>query len=289
MLRFTVLAGLLLLAHAAQAIPPGYRYIGSLVVSGGRHVFWYWNAEFFQPDASGTGFVAQMYARNVESAEERSLAAVVRCDSRTYRRADSKDPFERIEEGDPIFAVWRAGCDAGRAVSLALRLDRLNGGASAVAASPASAAAASPARPSVSAAVDKLAEAPRAPAAPAVNNAPAPGNSPVVAVRTDERHVDSCVRFAESTASQFGDATITNTCKFPVEVGYCYKGGRGGIFDCPSPLRTMRADSLGPGVTHNLPEYRRAKNSGVALVACKGEMGTVFPVLNGDGGKPGCR
>ncbi len=281
MLRFMVLAGLLLLAHAAQAIPPGYRYIGSLVVSGGRHVFWYWNAEFFQPDASGTGFVAQMYARNVESAEERSLAAVVRCDSRTYRRADSRDPFERIEAGDPIFTVWRAGCDAGRAVSLARRIDRLNGGATA--------SATPPPTPGVSATVDQLAEAPRAPAAPAVNNVPAPGNSPVVAVRTDERHVDSCVRFAESTASQFGDATITNTCKFAIEVGYCYKGGRGGIFDCPSPLRSMRADSLGPGVTHNLPEYRRGKNSGVVLVACKGEMGTVFPVLNGEGGKPGCR
>jgi len=47
-------------------------------------------------------------------------------------------------------------------------------------------------------------------------------------------------------------------------------------------------DSLGPGATHNLPEYRRGNNSGVALVACKGSMGTVTPLLNGDGGKTGC-
>ena len=264
MRRFMVFAGLLLLAHVAQAIPPGYRYIGSLVVSGGRPMFWYWNAEYFQPDASGTGFVAQMYARNVEAAEERSFVAVIRCDSQTYRRADSKGPFERIEQGDPVFAVWRAGCDGGRAVTLALRLDRLNSGSNTDAATPAKS---------------------NVPAA----NPPVPVDKPVAVARTDERHVDSCVRFAESKASQFGDATITNTCKFAVEVGYCYKGGRGGIFDCPSPLRTMRADSLGPGVTHNLPEYRRGRNSGLTLVACKGDMGTVFPVLNGEAGKPGCR
>ena len=44
MRRFPVLLGLLLCAQLALAVPLGYRYIGSLVVSGGRHVYWYWNA-----------------------------------------------------------------------------------------------------------------------------------------------------------------------------------------------------------------------------------------------------
>ena len=100
--------------------------------------------------------------------------------------------------------------------------------------------------------------------------------------------MDNCIRFVEGNVSQFGDASITNTCKFPVEVVFCYKGGHGRTFDCPSPLRSMRADSLGPGATHNLPEYKRGSNNGIALVACKGTMGTVFPVLNADGGKSGC-
>jgi hypothetical protein len=50
----------------------------------------------------------------------------------------------------------------------------------------------------------------------------------------------------------------------------------------------MRADSLGPGATHNLPEYKRGSNRGIALVACKGAIGTVMPQLNTDGGKTGC-
>lgn len=274
MRRFAALAGLLLLAHGALAVPLGYRYIGSLVVSGGRHVYWYWNAEFFQPDASGTGFVAQMYARNVESAEERSFVAVIRCDTRSYRRADSKGPFDRIEDGDPVFEVWRAGCDGGRAASLAMRLERLNGGAIARSGSPPAA--------TVPATTDKATTPPPATAAPAA----APH---VTAARTDERHVDGCIRFADTKPSQFGDATITNTCKFAVEVAYCYKGGRGGTFDCPSPPRMKRADSLGPGTTHNLPEYRRSTHAGITLVACKGAMGTVFPVLSGEPGKSGCR
>ena len=62
---------LAVLLAAALAIPVGYRYIGSLVVSGGRHVYWYWNAEFFQVDASGTGFVARQ--RPVQIGEVRDL------------------------------------------------------------------------------------------------------------------------------------------------------------------------------------------------------------------------
>jgi hypothetical protein len=112
--------------------------------------------------------------------------------------------------------------------------------------------------------------------------------APAAGSRADERRVDSCIRFIESKASQFGDAAITNTCNFAVEVVYCYKGGRRGTYDCPTPPRTMRADSLGPGATHNLPEYKRGSNSGLALVACKGAMGTVIPLLNAEGGKTGC-
>lgn len=278
MRRLAALLGFLLLSHAAVAVPLGYRYVGSRVVSEGRHVYWYWNAEFFQLDASGSGFVAQMHARNLELNQERAFVAIIRCDSRTYRRADSKDPFDRIEEGDPVFEVWRAGCDGARAVSLAERLARLDGTAAARAVAPQPPPAATRAVPP-----------PQAPATTPTLTANAPSPAPKPASRGDERRVDSCIRFAEKSGSQFGDATITNTCKFAVEVVYCYKGGRGGTFDCPSPPRMKRVDSLDAGATHNLPEYKRGSNSGVALVACKGTIGTVTPLLNGDGGKTGCK
>ena len=81
---------------------------------------------------------------------------------------------------------------------------------------------------------------------------------------------------------------MTNTCGYAIEVAFCYKGGRGGIYDCPPRAKGMRMESLPPGATHNLPEYRRDRHQGIALVACKGTMGTVIPLLNGDGGKTGC-
>ena len=282
MRRFAGLLGLLLLSHAVLAIPLGYRYVGSRIVSEGRHVYWYWNADYFQLDVSGSSFVARMYARNLELNEERAFVAIIRCDSRTYRRADSKDPYDRIEEGDPVFEVWRAGCDGARAASLAMRNERLNGAAAANGGTGEQAANLAAANPVRSPPVPS-------PSAPAPSSG---GNTspqaPAAGSRTDERRVDSCIRFAERNVSQFGDATLTNTCKFAVEVVYCYKGGQGGAFDCPSPPRMKRVDSLGPGTTHNLPEYRRGRNNGVALVACRGAMGTVIPLLNGDGGKTGC-
>jgi hypothetical protein len=73
----------------ALAIPVGYRYVGSRVVSEGRHVYWYWNADFFQADAAGISFIAQMHARNIELNEERGFVAIIRCDTRSYRRAES--------------------------------------------------------------------------------------------------------------------------------------------------------------------------------------------------------
>jgi hypothetical protein len=127
---------------------------------------------------------------------------------------------------------------------------------------------------------DGIAKPAQATAAPTTGKAPAPAG--------DERRVDACVRFAEKGSSAPADATITNTCKFAVEVAYCYKSGRGGAYDCPSPPRTKRLDSLGPGETHKLPEYKRGSNNGIALVACKGLIGTVTPMLNSSGGKTGC-
>ena len=277
MRRLAALLGTLLLSHAVLAVPLGYRYIGSRVVSEGRHVYWYWNAEFFQLDGTGTGFVAQMHARNLELNQERGFVAIIRCDSRMYRRADSKDPFDHIEEGDPIYEVWRAGCEGTRVATLSERIARMDGKSGARAAAPQPPAVT--ARALTSTPLVTLAPA----AAPTGNSAALPATS-----RGDERRVDACIRFAEKSASPFGDATITNTCKFAVEVAYCYKGGRGGAFDCPSPPRMKRMDSLDAGVTRNLLEYRRGSNNGVALVACKGAMGTVTPLLNGDGGKTGC-
>jgi len=279
MRRLAALLGTLLLSHAVLAVPLGYRYIGSRVVSEGRHVYWYWNAEFFQLDGTGTGFVAQMHARNLELNQERGFVAIIRCDSRMYRRADSKDPFDHIEEGDPIYEVWRAGCEGTRVATLSERIARMDGKSGARAAAPQPPAVTARALPST----PLVTPAPAPAAAPTGNSAALPATS-----RGDERRVDACIRFAEKSASPFGDATITNTCKFAVEVAYCYKGGRGGAFDCPSPPRMKRMDSLDAGVTRNLLEYRRGSNNGVALVACKGAMGTVTPLLNGDGGKTGC-
>lgn len=261
---------LFLLSQVVHAIPPGYRYVGSRVVSEGRHVYWYWNADHYQPDASGAGFVANMYARNLELNQERAFVAIVRCDSKTYRRADSGDPFDAIQEGDPVYEVWRAGCDGSRAATLAVRMARMDGTA------PVAAQAPAPPRVAAPAAIANASPAP-----------PATGGSPPSAStatgRGDDRRADSCIRFAEKSVSQFGDATITNTCKFDVEVAYCYKGGRGGAYDCPSPARMRRVDSLPPGATRNLPEYRRGKNTGVALAACRGTLATVTPQLGGEG------
>lgn len=274
MMRQCAVLAILLLSLDVLAVPPGYRYIGSRVVSQGRTVYWYWDADFFQVDASGASFVARMYARNLELAQEVNYVAVIRCESRTYRQVGSKDAYEAIEEGDPIFAVWRAGCDRGRAVSLALRNERLHG--------------ASPAPEREGASVPQRSSSLPAPSAPAAAlNPPSAPSAPDN--RTDARRVDGCIRFALSAVSQVGDAVITNTCAFAVEVAYCYKGGRGGAFDCPSPPRRMRADSLRPGATHPLPEYKRGSNDGIALVACKGEIGTVMPYLDAAGGKSGCR
>ena len=108
------------------------------------------------------------------------------------------------------------------------------------------------------------------------------------AAAADPRRADSCVRFAETRGSPAGDATITNTCAFPVEVTLCYKGARGGPYDCPAPPKGKRAESLRPGATLVLPEYRRARHAGVALVACRGALGSVFPRLDDAGAGTGC-
>src|SRR5262245_2614140 len=123
-------AGLACAVHAALAVPVGYRYVGSRVVSEGRVVFWYWNVDHVEIGPYGVSFVARMYARAVDVNQERPFVAMVRCDSRTYRSVDSRETFEAIEDGEPIYAVWRAGCDNGRAVDGLQRHARLNTGAS---------------------------------------------------------------------------------------------------------------------------------------------------------------
>jgi len=130
--------------------------------------------------------------------------------------------------------------------------------------------------------------APSAAAAPTKPAAVPPANVPASGEASDERRADRCLRFAEGKSSQFGDATLTNTCSFAIEVALCYKGGGGGVYDCPSRPKGMRMDSVSPGATRNLPEYRRDRHKGIASVACKGTLGTVIPLLNGEGGKTGC-
>ena len=279
--RWWLILACLASASLVLAVPLGYRYIGSRVVSAGRVVYWYWNVDQVDIGPYGVSFVARMYARAVDVNQERPYVAVIRCDSRTYREYGSQGPYETIEEGEPIQAVWRAGCDGGKAVALAERYARLNAGAG-----PPSASAAPVERPSLSA----VAAAPAAPTSVAPAKPPAATSTPapVKEDTSDPRRADQCVRFAEAKSAPAGDATITNTCTFPIEVTLCYKGGRGGIFDCPSPVKGKRADSLGAGVTHVLPEYRHARHKGIAAVACKGAIGSVFPQLDEGSGKSGC-
>ncbi|MEO8752103.1 MAG: hypothetical protein ABI624_05440 [Casimicrobiaceae bacterium] len=287
-MRWLALACLVALVPMAVAVPLGYRYIGSRVVSAGRIVYWYWNVDHVDIGPYGVSFVARMYARAIDVNQERAYVAVIRCDSRTYREYGSQAPYQAIDEGEPIHAVWRAGCDGGKAVALVERNARLNAGAQ-----PAAATAAPVERPSQSAvaAAPVTATTTTTSAATAKPTATAVAQAPAKEETIDPRRADQCLRFADTKAAPAGDATITNTCAFPIEVTVCYKGGQGGpggIYDCPVPAKGKRADSLGAGVTHVLPEYRRTRHKGIAAVACRGALGAVFPRLDEGSGKTGC-
>ena len=262
-----VALGLACLA-SALAVPLGYRYVGSRVVSQGRVVLWYWNADLVEVDAYGVSFVARLYARAVDVNQERPFVAIVRCDSKTYRNIDGQGPYSAIEDGEPIEAVWRAGCAQGKALNAAQRNARLNGVTDV--------AAATPRTPAVDTALR--------PAVPMAETVP----TATKAEPADPRRVDACVKFAEIRSSPAGDALISNVCTFPVEVTLCYKGAAGGPFDCPSPAKGRHGDSLPPGASHALPEYRRGKHKGINVVACRGAVGSVFPRLDEAGGKSGC-
>jgi hypothetical protein len=288
--RWLILATLVSLVPMAFAVPIGYRYIGSRLVAEGRAVFWYWNVDQVEIGAYDVSFVARMYARAVDVNQERPYVAVVRCDSRTYREFESQGPYVAIDDGSPIHAVWRAGCDAGKAVSLAARHARLNASAALTGSETVPRSSAATSTVADSSSKTTIAAATASPTAKALPKAAtvAPATAAGSADTNDERRVDRCVRFAEGKVSQFGEATMTNTCTFAIEVAFCYKGGRGGIYDCPSRAKGMRMESLPPGATHSLPEYRRDRHQGISAVACKGTMGTVIPMLNGEDGKTGC-
>ena len=271
MAAFVAAAQLLWPPAASCAVPLGYRYVGSRVVSGGRVVFWYWNVDYVEVGPHAVSFVARMYARAVDANQERPFVAVVRCDSKTYRSMDAPGEYQSIEDDEPIAAVWKAGCDKGLAVSLPQRVARLN---------------ATPGVPLVAAAQDPPSPpAPRSRGALQIAQTKAP--PPTAAEPADPRRADACVRFAESRGAPAGDATIANACAYPIEVTLCYKGASRGPFDCATPAKGKYGDSLGPGVTHVLPEYRRGRNTGINAVACRGEVGSVFPRLD-EGGKSGC-
>jgi hypothetical protein len=285
-IRHALVAASLFAAAASAAVPVGYRYVGSRVVSAGHVVYWYWSVEHIDISVSGTAFVARMYARAVDVNQERPYVAEIRCDTRTYREFGGQGQWVPVEAGEPIAAVMRAGCDGNRAVTLAERNARLGGGGT-----PPVAAPGAPERIATAAVPAGAAPAPAAAATPRTDTAKsAPPPSPAAAREdnADPRRADQCVRFAEAKGLAAGDATITNTCAFPVEVSLCYKGGRTGLYDCPTPPKGKRSDSLGPGITHVLPEYRRAAHKGIAFVACKGTMGSVFPRIDEGAGKGSC-
>src|SRR5262245_49568609 len=104
--RWSVLLLAAAVVCAVQAVPLGYRYVGSRVVSDGRVVLWYWNADYVEIGPYGVSFVARMYARAVDVNQERPFVAIVRCDSATYRPMEERGPYLAIDEGEPIYAVW---------------------------------------------------------------------------------------------------------------------------------------------------------------------------------------
>ena len=258
-MRLLALLALALVVVPALAVPPGYRYVGSRVVTGGRVVYWYWDASHVEIAPAGQSFLARMYARVAEVNQERPYVAIVRCDARTYRDVSSRGAEEPIEEGEPIDAVWRAGCDKGLALRAAARAVKLGDAPAQVAAAP----------PTVVAQAQP-------------KGAPSPLAEP-----QDPRRSDACLKFADTRPAPAGDATVTNACAYAVEVTLCYKGSAGGAYDCATPARGKLGDSLGPGVSHVLPEYRKGRHKGINAVACKGEPGSVFPKLD-EGGKSGC-
>ena len=227
-------------------------------------------------DPSGTAFVARMYARNVEAGRRAapsspSSAAA----SRSYRRADSKRPVRTHRGGDPVFDVWRAGCDGGRAVSLAMRNDRLNGDDDTPTA-PASQRGLPPPpeRGRLSACTQR--PAPMPPVSPAKSSA---GNGRARRRRQADRRAP-CRQLHPVRREQ---GIAVRRCRDHQHL-QLRRGGR--VLLQGRPRRRIRLSVAaakdargqpGPGVTHNLPEYKRGSNSGIALVACKGAMGTVIP------------
>ncbi|MBK9116404.1 MAG: hypothetical protein IPM22_12420 [Betaproteobacteria bacterium] len=124
-LHALALASALAAAAAFAAVPVGYRYVGSRSVSEGRVVYWYWNPEVVEVSADGASFIARMYARVVDVGQERPYVAEIRCDARTYREYGVGARYLTIDDGEPVHAVWRAGCRGGRAATPAERLARL--------------------------------------------------------------------------------------------------------------------------------------------------------------------
>lgn len=114
--RLLLLCAVAFAGAAHAVVPPGYRYVGSRVVSEGRVVYWYWNDAQVEVLADGTAFVARLYARAADVDRERPYVAVIRCDQRAYREYGARGAFESIDDGEPIDAVWRAGCRDGRTV-----------------------------------------------------------------------------------------------------------------------------------------------------------------------------
>jgi len=278
MQRACMVVLLLVTLDAIAAVPPGYRYVGSRAVSAGRVVLWYWNPDVVEP-AGPAAFVAHLYARAVDVDQERPYAAVVRCGDRTYRPVGETGPFLPIDDGEPIAAVWRAGCVNGAVIGAAERRARLDGGAPSMATGNVGA----PMAPEPPAATRAAPSAGPPPAPPVASAASAPANAGPTTPSTDPKRSDACVRFSDTRNAAAGDATITNTCRYPIEVSLCYTGATGGPYDCGKPSRGRLADSLGPGVTHVLPEFRRGKHRGIVSIACRGAPGSVFPRLEEPG------
>ena len=268
--------GLLLFTPVAVAIPVGLplcrepRRVGRpacLLVLECR-IFSRWTRP---ASASSRECMRATWNSTRSAASSRSFAATPAAIVAPIRRTRSI----ASKRATPFIEVWRAGCDgAARRVARHAQCEaerRRRGECSA--APRARDAGAPPAR-------RKRPRPPLRSPSRATGRGGRPATS-AAAGAADERRVDSCIRFADnrrirSSAMPRSPTPASSPSRSRIAtraaaVAHTIARRRRG----PSAL-----DSLGPGATHNLPEYRRGSNNGVALVACKGAIGTVTPLLN---------
>ena len=69
--------------------------------------------------------------------------------------------------------------------------------------------------------------------------------------------------------------------RLPVEVRFATRAAARACTTARRRPAGKLGDSLGPGISHVLPEYRRGRHRGINAVACRGEPGSRLPETRG--------